>query len=114
MAVLAVISINYYTNHSSKPNIEALRSSHSYFLENSPFATSKHLSKKERKQLEIPPNAYNEMLWDLTMDPSIGRPAPERILKAQIQINRRREQTLSGDQPTVMQWQERGPADLGG
>jgi len=114
MIVLSIISICLYNCNLSKNNIESLRSKHIYFLENSPFAKTKYLSKKERKQLKLPPNAYNEMLWDLTLDPSTGSPAPQRILKAQREMSYRREQTLSVDQPATMQWQERGPTNLGG
>ena len=27
----------------------------------------------------LPPNAYNELIWELIMDPSTGRPIPERL-----------------------------------
>ena len=39
----------------------------------SPFETH------ERKDLQLPPNPYNERLWELTMDPVLGRPRSENI-----------------------------------
>lgn len=29
----------------------------------------------------LPPNAYNERMWELTIDPQTGRPIPERVLE---------------------------------
>ena len=41
-------------------------------LSKSPFTKTKKLSKQERKKLELPPNSYNDELWELTMDPVLG------------------------------------------
>ena len=79
---LLIITLVFYTLN-KKTDKEILKEKHAYHLENSPFKESQFLSKSERKKLKLPPNPYNEMMWDLTLDPSTGRPMPERVTKLQ-------------------------------
>tara|TARA_B100000768_G_C11039928_1_gene273808 strand:- start:69 stop:350 length:282 start_codon:yes stop_codon:yes gene_type:complete len=81
----ALLSISLYfsfTENKAILQVEALRTQHKYFLDNSPFKESQKLSRDERKAqgLPLPPNSFNERMWDLTLDPSLGRPANERLM----------------------------------
>ena len=66
--VLCAIYIDYnYDNDEIDYN--EIRRLHKENLDKSPFKNTKQLSKSERKDLQLPPNPYNERLWELTMDP---------------------------------------------
>ena len=47
---------------------------HQYFLESSPVKVTKHLGKLERFKDGLPPDRFNEEIYDLTMNPSTGAP----------------------------------------
>ena len=64
----------------TKKQAKSIRKKHSKNLVNSPFKKTILLSKKERKSLGIPPNKYYEMEWELTMDPVLGKPTPEKLI----------------------------------
>ena len=84
------------------------REMHQAFVENSPFKETKNLSRKERKELSLPPNSYNERMWELTMNPRLGFPTPYEV--ALIDTN-----TLkSAPGSTTRPWEERGPSNVGG
>ena len=107
-----------YTLHetNSKTEAEILREKHAYFLENSPFEKTKKLSRAERKSMGLPPNAYNEQMWELTMDPSTGRPMPERVFKLQQKLKESRENISAkgGAGDSDKPWVDRGPNNVGG
>ncbi|AXG69170.1 hypothetical protein KORDIASMS9_01389 [Kordia sp. SMS9] len=89
-----------------------LREKHANFLANSPYKETQKLSRKDRKAKGLPPNAYNEQLWELTMNPSLGRPTPELIPEIQRQLSQ-----LQGRAPgdaVDNNWEERGPNNIGG
>ncbi len=98
----------------SNQNIEELRSQHKMALENSPFKTTKNLSKEERKSLGLPPNGYNEQMWELTMDPRTGRPMPERVMALQEELKFERENNRGVGGDAVNPWIDRGPNNIGG
>lgn len=117
-SVLAIIVITTFKLTNNKENeaqtVEALKAKHAEFLKNSPFAKTRGLSKSERKDLGLPPNAYYEQMWELTMDPNTGRPMPERVLELQAQL---REDRLAGrgvSGTTSTPWIDRGPNNQGG
>ena len=56
---------------------------HFFFLYNSPFKSTKTLSRTERKALSIPPNAYNERFYELTMNPDLGYPTLSKKVELQ-------------------------------
>lgn len=62
----------------------------------------------------LPPNAYNERMWELTLDPQTGRPMPERILELQQKLKLQRETSrgVGGDNNNA--WVDRGPNNQGG
>lgn len=99
-------------------NIEIIREKHAKYLENSPFKKTIALTKSERKAMGITPNKYYESEWELTMDPSIGRPTPEKL---ELIKNRLEKETIdllaSGRVPgdaSNNNWIERGPTNVGG
>ncbi len=99
----------------NQDSIEALRSKYANFLRNHPFAKNKHLTKKERKLLCLPPNAYYEQEWLYNSNPLLERPEPEAVLQLQEQLNATNEATsrVPGD-GVDNAWEERGPNNVGG
>jgi len=59
---------------------------HQYFLDNSPVQATKHLGKLERFKQGLPPDRFNEEIYDLTMNPSTGVPDYQSKLQVQQQI----------------------------
>ncbi len=98
----------------SNTKAEALRAQHKMALENSPYKDTKNLSVDERKALALPPNGYNEQMWDLTMDPQTGRPMTERlhVLQEQLKLERESMRGVGGDINNP--WIDRGPNNIGG
>lgn len=105
---------NLTTNKTESDALQALKDKHSKFLENSPFTKTKDLSKKERKALGVPPNAYYERMWELTMDPNTGRPMPERVLELQAQLREDRVLGRGVSGTSAIPWVDRGPNNQGG
>lgn len=106
--------------HTAKPDkkTKALRKQHAKFLANTPFKKSLQLSGKERKSMGIPPNKYFESEWELTMNPSTGRPTPEKVRVLRDRLNAERQLELqAGRTPgdaSDNNWVERGPTNVGG
>lgn len=96
-----------------RQEIKTLQKKHAAFLENSPFNKTKDLSKKERKALGLPPNAYFEQMWRLKMDPSLGRPASERLFELQNSLRKDFFSRVPGD-ASDNNWISRGPTNVGG
>ncbi|WP_047548578.1 T9SS type A sorting domain-containing protein [Psychroserpens sp. Hel_I_66] len=113
LALLLIFGLVFKTS-SQKDDTEALREKHTSFLENSPFKETQKLSRKERKAMGLPPNAYNEQLWELTMNPALGRPTPEVALAIQEELKAEREalRGVGGDNSNP--WIDRGPNNQGG
>lgn len=114
-----IISISHFlffliNNKEDESNIENLRAKHKLALDNSPFNTTKNLSKEERKAMGLPPNAYNERMWELTLDPSTGRPMPERVLELQQKLRLQRENSRGVGGDSNNPWVDRGPNNIGG
>jgi len=96
---------------------EELRKKHADFLANSPYRETQMLSRKERKAKGLPPNAYNEQVWELTMNPSLGRPTPELLPQIERQIERKKRSGTQKRAPGDAMdntWVERGPNNIGG
>ena len=54
--------------------------------------------------MELPPNPYNDRIWELTMDPVVGRPKTENLFEIQEQldnISKIREQGVPGENPDM-------------
>lgn len=112
--LLAFISFLFFQNPENEISIDKLREQHQSFLDNSPFKETMNLSKKERKSLGLPPNAYNERLWELTLDPNTGRPMPERVLQLQQELRLERETSRGVGGDAINPWIDRGPNNVGG
>jgi len=112
--ILFVACFIYNYNRQKSTGISKLKEKHASFLANSPFKDTKKLSRDERKTLGLPPNAYYEQMWELTMNPSTGRPMPERILELQSKLreNRNLARGVGGDSNDP--WINRGPNNQGG
>lgn len=110
---LLLIGLTLFTFSCQKDNeTEKLRAQHQQNLENSPFKKISHLSKKERKSLGIPNTKYEERMWELTMNPALGRPTPENLFDIQKNLERAGTRTTPGD--AINAWVERGPNNVGG
>lgn len=117
VAILGFVVYNLATTEeSNNDNAEVLRQQHENFLANSPYKDTKRLSKKERKAEGLPPNAYYEQAWELTMDPSTGRPMPERLFEIQEGLTQKKLQNASRDVggSNSSPWVDRGPNNIGG
>jgi len=92
------------------------KSIHKENLKSNPTNDIYSLSKKERRELELPPNQYFEQLWRLSMDPIEGRPLFEKLFEIQEKLNKSnklRTPTVPG-QSDAAKWVERGPSNVGG
>ena len=110
---VAILLLN--NNTEEQDAIAKLRQQHEEYLENSPFKETKMLPRAERKALGLPPNAYNEQMWELTMDPATGKPMPERVMTVQAELRSQRSalnRGVGGDANNP--WIDRGPNDQGG
>ena len=94
---------------------------HKIFLENSPFKNTKNLNKKQRLAAGLPPNSYNERVYELTMNPELGRPTPEKIQQLQFTLNSSKFKNsplnLTGRAPgetAQNSWKSLGPNNVGG
>lgn len=116
LATLAiVVMVLTTTNDENSTKAEELRQQHLSHLENSPFKETLQLTREERKAQGLPPNAYNEQMWELTMDPSTGRPMPERLINLQEEINSQRQLLARGvGGEGANPWENRGPNNQGG
>jgi hypothetical protein len=113
VSTIAIVLLN--SKNEEQDAIAKLRQQHEEYLENSPFKETKMLSRTERKALGLPPNAFNEQMWELTMDPATGKPMPERVMEVQAQLRAQRaslNRGVGGDDNNP--WIDRGPNDQGG
>ena len=106
----------------------SLKDKHAYFLNNSPYKNTKNLSRKDRKALGIPPNAYNERFFELTMNPSLGYPTVSKKFELQNRLSNERNRNINPDKNRRVQdlssrtpgadninpWISVGPNDVGG
>ena len=97
-------------------NYDEVRKLHKENLEKSPFKKTKKLSKSERKDLQLPPNPYNERLWELTMDPVLGRPRTENLYQIQEELYQKSLYPIEGvpGENPDMAWVARGPSNIAG
>ncbi len=111
LIVLGLLINTNFNTDTTTSKAETLREKHQAFLGNSPFKETLKLSKKERKAKGIPPNKYNEQMFELTMDPTTGRPHPERLFALQETL---KDQFSRVPGENSNSWEERGPDNVGG
>lgn len=97
---------------------DELRALHECYLSESPHKETLKKTKIERQTLGLPPNKYYESDWEATMDPSIGRPTPEKLELLRQKLEKQRNEDLTafrapGD-GIDNSWVERGPTNVGG
>ena len=101
----------------SKRQAKKLQKKHAYHLANNKINDKYFMPKSERKSEGIPPNQYFEQEWLLSMNPSLGRPTPEKLEKIREDVAKERKarlaQRIPGD-ATDNNWIERGPNNVGG
>jgi hypothetical protein len=95
-------------------SVDQLRHLHQQHLDNSPFKNRKHLSRSDRKALSLPPNGYNEQMWELTLDPKTGRPMPERVNELNLMLKKERAASRGVGGDGSNPWVERGPNNIPG
>lgn len=95
-------------------SIEKIREKYQDFLINHPARKTMHLSKKERKAMGLPPNAFNDQDFLYTADPVLGRPRPEVLFDLQKQLNDDLAANRVPGDGLDNQWVERGPNNVGG
>ena len=118
-SVLLVSSVAFFeltnNNENEEDIIAKIKAQHEYYLENSPFKETKLLPRAERKALGLPPNAFNEQMWEMNMDPQTGKPMPERTMEVQRQLQASRQfQARGAGGDNANPWVDRGPNDQGG
>ncbi|WP_298507305.1 T9SS type A sorting domain-containing protein [uncultured Kordia sp.] len=116
LGILGYTVIDKFANEEKESisEVQTLQEKHAYYLANSPFKETQKLSRKERKAQGLPPNAYNEQRWELTMNPNIGRPTPENLPAIQRQLNQSQLQERAPGDAIDNTWEERGPNNIGG
>ena len=117
LLILASITAVFFDKN-SEITIDEKREIHKKFLENSPFNKTEKLSKSDRRAIELPPNAYYQKMWELSMNPLTGRPEVEdlfRTRKALIDAEKMAPRLLAvPGENEQMQWVQRGPYNVGG
>jgi hypothetical protein len=114
--VIPILGLFIYQNNNDEIDYDLVRKQHKENLEKSPFKRGKKLTKKERKNLQLPPNAYNDRIWELTMDPILGRPKTENIFLIQEELEKLYSSKTSGvpGENPDMAWVARGPTNIAG
>lgn len=110
---IAYTAYSYKTTADTTPvltNMEDLRTQHEEFFKKSPFHESLKLTKTERKAQGLPPNNYNERMWELTMNPRLGFPTPYVV--DLIDMNQPVTNSVPGN--SLRPWIDRGPNNVGG
>ncbi|WP_124979347.1 T9SS type A sorting domain-containing protein [Nonlabens xiamenensis] len=89
--------------------MEDAQALHREFVLNSAVHKSLSMSKEERKAHGLPPNAYNERMWELTMNPRLGYPTPFKVQPVETNSIGK---SVPGSGARA--WEERGPNNVGG
>ncbi|MHA7942235.1 T9SS type A sorting domain-containing protein [Formosa sp. 3Alg 14/1] len=124
LGLIVSLSFTFSCSNSKKDNdtktlsITETRALHKKNLESSPFKATKDLSKKDRAAKGLPPKRFMERLWELTMNPTLGKPTPENLAIIQKELlNERTAGLATGRVPgddSNNNWVERGPNNVGG
>ena len=94
------------------------RSIHSDNLKNSSIKSTYSLTKLERKKINLPPNKYQEKMWELSMNPITGKTEIDNLFETQYEINKSRNLSVKSfsvpGESEEMKWVSRGPNNVGG
>jgi photosystem II stability/assembly factor-like uncharacterized protein len=94
-----------------------LQKQHEAFLKKSPFKKTLAMTKNERKSYGLPPDKYYEQEWELTMNPQLGYPTPEKVKTLRADLEIKRKQAMLNRTPGDANdnaWVDRGPTNVGG
>ena len=84
------------------------------FVKTELFSKQMNLTKKQRRAIGIPPNAYLEQLHVLQADPKLLRPTPEKVHQLQKLLSETENTNrVPGDGMDNI-WHDRGPNNVGG
>ena len=91
---------------------------HAYYLSQSPYTESLQLSKKQRFKEGLPPDRFHEQIFELTMDPTTGKPDVGAKINTQNRMayaraNRQRAGAVPG-QSAGQAWSSVGPNNQAG
>ena len=115
--VFFLLFVLFINNLLSTTSIEKSREIHANHLKNSPFKSPLKLGKTDRMKAGLPPNRYMERMWELTMNPTLGRPTPEKLYEVQKKYINKGSYKLPSIVPgenEANKWIERGPNNVGG
>ena len=119
-ALIIFIATFYTYNENNNVDYDEIRKKHSEFLQNSPYKETKSLQRDQRKKLQLPPNAYAERMWELSMNPYTGRTEPEKLFYLQKELREKNDpqNRIAGvpGEPNndETKWVHRGPYNVGG
>ena len=94
------------------------RSVHNDNLKNSSIKTTYKLKKSERKKIGLPPNQYQEKMWQLSMNPMTGKTDINNLFETQYKLNKSQVSSVKSfsvpGESEEMKWVSRGPNNVGG
>lgn len=89
---------------------------YSLYLNSHPYSLRPGMTKEDLKK--IPKRDRPDLAWEqnflATMDPSLGRPAPERLFPVYSQISNARKHAMTTPGAAASPWVERGPSNVSG
>ena len=94
------------------------RSVHTENLEKSSIQSTYSLTKLERRKINLPPNKYQEKMWELSMNPLTGKTEIDNLFELQYDLNKTRNSSVKSfsvpGESEDMKWMSRGPNNVGG
>ena len=103
-----------YFNVTKESETDRKIKEYSKLINEHPYSKRMHMSKKERKGLGLPPNAYFEQEYLNEINPNTGRTHPENVFELQKKLTLERvKRRVPGDESNNP-WVERGPNNIGG
>ena len=114
LAIIGYLLTSKKKTAQENDDAKTLKQKHAFYLKNSPFANSRYLSRTNRKAEGLPPNAYFEQQWELTMNPALGKPTPENLVRLQRELAAQNNQERAPGDAIDNTWEERGPNNIGG
>ena len=112
MSISLIVGFFYFGSTSNQYK----RYLHKQNLNNSPFKETKSLEKLNRLNNNLPPKPYFDKIWELTMDPVLGRPRTENLYQIQEELYQKYSNQIPGvpGENSEMAWISRGPNNIGG
>lgn len=102
-----------FFNNTLKTDAQKQRIQYAKFLKEHRYHKTMYLSKKERRALGLPPNAYFEQEYLNEINPNTGKTHPENIFKVQQKLAlEKKEEKFKSLESNI--WIERGPNNVGG